>query len=243
MLGQVSSLKVGNQKLVSVDSIALFGIVGLLAAIGAIMSHNFQSDESAYLDSFRPTNIPVAASGIVFNDTCLDAQVECVPSYTISVTVNCSLPSPHPVCGVVTPESEPITRDFDYGNNFDAWNATLYDFLLPVVDGAKTTVPGFISSDNNRDFRFFATAVCTKWCDGTTWMYRLCVAVAGLCVGFSGLVFLYLYLGCIFERLYPRRRLERLKNLLLMRGEEAPKLDRVNTASKSESIRPDLKEY
>jgi len=242
MLGQVTNLKLGNQKLVSLDSIALFGIIGLLAAIGAIMSHNFQSNETSYLDSFMPANIPITTMDI-YNDTCLDANVECVPSYTITLTVNCSRSTQDTVCGQNDATSDPITRAFDYGSDFTTWNDTLYRFIFPALAMADPKVAGYVRSDDNTDFRFFATAMCDRWCDNTTWMYRLCVAVAGLCVGFSGLVFLYLYLGCILERLYPRRRLERLANLLLMRGEEAPKLDRVNTASKSESIRPDLKEY
>jgi len=240
MLGQAASLKLGNQKLISVDSIALFGIIGLLAAIGAIMSHNFQTNETAYLNSFGPVNIPV--STIWFNRTCYDyPNIECVPGYVLEVSVNCSAPMPL-VCGD-PPSTEPITKVYDYSDDAETWNATIQEFIIPVLHGDTTVIPGFMSSDDNTDFRFFETAVCDEWCDDTTWMYRLCVAVAGLCVGFSGLVFLYLYLGCILDRINPRRRLERLANLLLMRGEEAPKLDRVNTASKSESIRPDLREY
>jgi len=239
MLGQAVSLKLGNQKLVSVDSIALFGIIGLLAAIGAIMSHNFQGDSKDYINSFVPLNISV--SDVDFNLTCYyHPDIECVPSYTLDVTVNCSA---SPVVCDNPPSKDPVVKSYDFGDDADSWNATLQTFILPVVRGDTSDILGYISSDNNQDFRFFATAVCEEWCDNTLWMYRLCVAVAGLCVGFSGLVFLYLYLGCILERLYPRRRLERLANLLLMRGEEAPKLERVNTASKSESIRPDLKEY
>jgi len=239
MLGQAVSLKLGNQKLVSVDSIALFGIIGLLAAIGAIMTHNFQNDSIDYIDSFVPVNISV--SDVEFNTTCYyHPDIECVPSYTLDVTVNCT-GSPM-VCD--DPSSDvPLVRSFDFGDDAGSWNATLQQFIIPVIRGDTSSVLGYMSVDNNQDFRFFANAVCQEWCDNTKWMYRLCVAVAALCVGFSALVFLYLYLGCILERLYPRRRLERLANLLLMRGEEAPKLERVNTGSKSESIRPDLKEY
>jgi len=251
MLGQAASLKLGNQKLVSIDSIALFGIIGLLAAIGAVMSHNFQNNESNYLASFGPVNIPVASFD--FNFTCwTHPDVDCGDYYLV-VTVNCTKGSP--VCG---DNMDGVAKFYDFGEDFADWNATLEQFILPIyicvfqnptphpfncAGRTSDIIPGFMSSDDNTDFRFFATAVCDRWCNDTTWMYRLCVAVAGLCVGFSGLVFLYLYLGCILERLYPRRRLERLANLVLMRGEEAPKLERTNTSSKSESIRPDLKEY
>jgi len=241
MLGQVTNLRLGNQKLISVDSIALFGIIGLLAAIGAIMTHNFESNESSYLNSFVPVNIPILS--FWYNETCYEfPEDQCYPSYQLNVVVNCTAGTP--VCGNPRAADGSVFIDYDYGDDSTSWNDTINTFIIPLQMTHHTKIfPGFMSSKDNTDFRFFATAVCDKWCDDTTWMYHLCVAIAGLCVGFSGLVFLYLYLGCILDRINPRRRLERLARLLLMQGEEAPKLERVNTASKSESIRPDLREY
>jgi len=258
MLGQAANFKIGNQKLVSLDSIALFGIIGLLAAIGAIMTHNFQTSEQNYLDNFSPTGstnadkIPVQIS---FNATCL-LPVECVDGYSYTLTINCTqrlVAHQSAVCGGDDPPANPIEQIFEFDTREDL-NASLLEVLpltaeqraMGVDDWDQDTtffVDGYLNNDDPTDFRFFGPPECTVWCENTTWMYRLCIAVAALCVGFSGLVFLYLYLGCILDRINPRRRLERLANLLLMRGEEPPKLDRVNTASKSESIRPDLKEY
>jgi len=248
MLGQVTSVRIGNQKLISVDFIALFGLIGLLAAVGAILTHKFQGDEITYLNSFVPTN-PVPLSNADFNYTCLDPTIQC-DGYIITLTIDClnfsAVPPAAPVM-CVSPNSIDVTLD-DTG--FDNWNYTIQTFLPnfnPDNDNTNISVvgsvPGFYNRNDPRDFRLVFFPICQKWCDDTMWMYKLCVAVAGLCVGFSGLVFLYLYLGCILERLYPKRRLERLANILLMRGEEAPKLERINTSSKSESIRPDLKEY
>jgi len=259
-------LKIGNQKLVSLDSIALFGIIGLLAAIGAVMTHNFQTDEQNYLNNFSvtgPTDAEKLPVMVSYNLTCLWLPaVECVDGYSYTLIVNCTqahVAQQSPVCGDAPPAGAPPAPPVEgtfFVDSQQELNDTLWTILSPFMttqqmglgvddwdQGQTIFIPGYLNNDDPTDFRFYNPPTCTQWCDNDTWMYRLCIAVAALCVGFSGLVFLYLYLGCILDRINPRRRLERLANLLLMRGEEPPKLDRVNTASKSESIRPDLKEY
>jgi len=240
MLGEVTGVRIGNQKLISVDSIALFGIIGLLAAIGAILTHKFQTDESAYISNFSPLSIPLMS--VTFNTTCDDAGVECFFGYTIDSVVDCTSTPISVVCVAGG------TTDNLYGfESYAQWYSTVQAFNLESLQNGSASAPffvqGYVNNNNPGDYRLFYNAICSRWCADTDWMYKLCVAVAGLCVGFSGLVFLYLYLGCILERLYPKRRLQRLANLLLMQGEEPPKLERAQTSSKSESIRPDLKEY
>jgi len=249
MLGQVTNVRIGNQKLISVDSIALFGIIGLLAAIGAIMTHKFQNDESVYLTKFDQASIPIAVA--TFNNTCLLFPEDQCDDYTIEIQVDCFRKPQHAVC----PRDNPnFAQGFLIPYTIDwlvppAWNDTLIHYNLSFFGeytgpNPHNYLPGYTYRNDNTDFRLIFPPFCQSWCTDTTdWMFKLCDAVAGLCVGFSALVFLYLYLGCILERLYPKRKLQRLANLLLMRGEEAPELERETTSSKSESIRPDLKEY
>jgi len=252
--GAVTSARIGNQKLVSVDSIALFGLIGLLAAIGAILTHKFQVDETDYLHTFQPGRFMVL--NMERNDTCDDPAVECVNGYTLDLLVNCTATDDATsglinICGPASTASDfTLNLDFD---DFKSWNATVVTYLKDLDNfnmnhgendtAPATLVPGFYSSNSFDDFNLFEEPDCEGWCSNTDWMFTLCIAVAGLCVGFSALVFLYLYLGAILTKLYPERVQRRLAALLLMQGEEPPNLDRPTTASKSESIKPDLKEY
>jgi len=230
MLGQVTAVRIGNQKLISADSIALFGVIGILAVIGAVLTDRYVGDENNYLAGFAQGK--VALGDVSLNDT----------TRTIDVFVNCNAP----LNSIQCPDPEAPELLFEYDTDLQYMDAitefNLNNFNMSTIILNPFYVTAYVNSADHTDFRVFYPPQCRKWCSAM-WMFRLCVAVAGLCVGFSGLVFLYLYLGCILERLYPRRRLQRLANLLLMQGEEAPKLDRPNTSSKSESIRPDLKEY
>jgi len=238
MLGHVTGVRIGNQKLISLDSIALFGIIGVLAVIGAVLTHKYQTDEDKYLAGFTAGTVNI--NTVSYNDTCFQYSWEQYCDYTIDITFDCP-DADVPLCNLMPPVdmAEASFEDWDGFHGAIAANK-LEDLFNGTV--SSITSPAYFNSADPNDYRIFDPPHCRKWCSAD-WMFRLCVAVAGLCVGFSGLVFLYLYLGCILERLYPRRRLQRLANLLLMQGEEAPKLDRINTASKSESIRPDLKEY
>jgi len=244
MLGQVTAVRIGNQKLISIDSIALFGIIGLLAVIGAVLTDRYQTDEDNYLANFKKSTI--ALSSVTYDEFCFtENATNPAPDhncdYSVNVTIDCSDPTLFPPCNAEGADLNPVVT---YGSLQEFQDAVSANNLESLFNGSRTslTEEAWYSNDNHGDYRVFGPPTCRKWCTAQ-WMFRLCVAVAGLCVGFSGLVFLYLYLGCILERLYPRRRLQRLANLLLMQGEEAPKLDRPNTSSKSESIRPDLKEY
>jgi len=243
MLGQVTAVRIGNQKLISIDSIALFGIIGLLAVIGAVLTDKYQTDEDNYLANFKKSTVTL--SGVDYNDTCYMENATLPDSgqgcdLTVTVTVDCTVPT-NPPCDVMDADLNPVLSYGSLQQFQDAINRNNLTILFDM-SVSSLTEEAWYNSENHADYRVFGPPACRKWCTAQ-WMFRLCVAVAGLCVGFSGLVFLYLYLGCILERLYPRRRLQRLANLLLMQGEEAPKLDRPNTSSKSESIRPDLKEY
>jgi len=220
----------------------LFGIIGLLATTGAILTKKFQNDQKAYQGQFKESTTPV--TNFYRNETCAEPGFVCpLENLFISVDLDCTS---NPQCASAT---DVIPQKLDFDNQRE-WNETTWDkflllelFSLGQGGSATQNVTVHYSLKNPLDFRLVFGPECDRWCPDDDWMFELCVAVAGLCVGISGLVFLYLYLGKILECLYPRRRLERLANLLLMRGEEAPKLERVNTGSKSESIKPDLKEY
>jgi hypothetical protein len=215
-----------------------------LAATGAILTKKFQNDENAFLHQFLETTTPM--TNFVRNDTCAQPGLVCLPELLIiTVDLDCSVPNEQ--CPLLPTDVRTFTFEFD---NQKEWNETTWAYFgqlelfnLGLGGSATQGVKSYVSQKNKLDFSLLNKPGCDRWCDDDTWMFKLCISVAGLCVGISGLVFLYLYLGKILEFIYPRRRLERLANLLLMRGEEAPKLERVNTGSKSESIKPDLKEY
>jgi len=246
-LDEVTAVKIGNQKLISIDSIALFGLIGILATVGAILTHKFQSDESSYLSSFQPVNMEVLS--MQRDETCANPTVQCVNGYTLELMLNCTYsPVMVAICGG---DKDPVNYTLTL-MDFKTWNYTTWKYFAVQEEfdltGSNATspaviAPGFASTTNKADFSVIYPPDCQGWCSDTNWMFTLCVTVAGLCVGFSGLVFLYLYLGCILDRLNPAKKMARIANLLLMQGEEPPNLDRPTTASKSESIKPDLKEY
>jgi len=217
------------------------------------LTTKFQSDEQNYLNSFRPIkDIPVI--GMEFYDGCQIAG-NC-DLFNFTVFINCT--TGVSVCG-----SDPTTWE-PWGpwqvvpftwlfNDPTSMNETAWEYFAPLLlynMGPKTSEPptvlsdGWASSRNPSDFRVVFFPECEGWCSNTKWMKGLCIAIACVCVGFSGIVFLYLYTGVILQKLYPRRLEDRLAALIaLAQAEEAPNLDRPNTSSKSESIRPDLKEY
>jgi len=249
----------GNKKLISLDSVALFGLIAALSGLGALLTHKFQSEKDDYINSFQlVNNIPVI--GLDYFEGCSDpTNALCLGGFNFTVFVNCS--TNYPICPTDVSLTEPLISGNDTWwvipvelefDDMDSWNTTLFSNFFDLIQYNKNgqsgpppqlLTAGYISSENSQDFRLLFTPACYGFCSDTKWMFVLCIVVFGMCITLSGFVFLYLYLRPILEYLNPQRRLDRLANLIMMRGEEPPKLDRPQTSSKSESIKPDLKEY